>query len=98
MNKIAPRKPEYDTELFADDMAKAGLLPIDVARKARVSHTSVGRFLRHESQTPRMAKRLARVLNQTPERYLRNDRNVSAEAAPRKRAGEDSRERQQVQP
>jgi transposase-like protein len=76
MHKRTLRKPVYDTDLMLRDMAVQGLQPIDIARRAKVSHTSVGRFLHKRSQTPRMAKRLAAALRQKPERYL-----MSTEAA-----------------
>lgn len=51
-------------------MAGKGWLPIDLARRADVSHMSVGRFLRGERQTARMAKKLAEALGYSIRRYL----------------------------
>lgn len=53
-----------------DDIAAKGWQPIDLARKAKVSASSVTRFLSGEFQTPPMAKRLSRALGYGPGHYL----------------------------
>ncbi len=52
------------------DMALKGWIPTDLARKAGVSDMSVSRFLKGETQSERMAERLARALGYGPRRYL----------------------------
>lgn len=61
---------QYRVQLLKDDIKSHGWLPIDLARKARVSHMAVSRFLSGERQTPRMAKKLATALGHTIDRYL----------------------------
>lgn len=68
----------FNVALLTADIARRGWLPIDLARRAKVSHMSVGRFLRGERQTPRMAKKLASALGQSLERYVVTDARVSA--------------------
>lgn len=60
----------YDVALLKDDLAAKGWLPIDLARKAEVSHMAVSRFLSGERQTARMAKKLAVALGHSVRRYL----------------------------
>lgn len=62
--------PTYDVARLRDDMAGKGWLPVDLARKAKVSHMTVSRFLSGERQTARMAKRLAEALGYSVRRYL----------------------------
>lgn len=64
------RKPSYNVQRMLDDMALLGLLPTDIARRARVSDMTVGRFLRGERQTAPTAKRIARALGYSIRRYL----------------------------
>lgn len=64
------RASAYDVALMQADMDAKGWLPIDLARRAKVSHMTVGRFLRGERQTARMAKRLAEALGHSIRRYL----------------------------
>jgi transcriptional regulator with XRE-family HTH domain len=63
-------RPEFNVALMSDDMTAKGWLPIDLARHAGVSHVSVGRFLRGERRTARMAKKLAEALGQELGRYF----------------------------
>jgi transcriptional regulator with XRE-family HTH domain len=67
MNKV---RGCYDVPAMQADMRLKGWLPLDLARKAKVSHTSVGRFLRGERQTARMAMKLAKALGSEVSRYL----------------------------
>ena len=67
MHKSAAR---YNVPLLKDDIAAKGWLPIDLARRAKVSHMSVSRFLSGERQTARMAMKLAKALGYSVERYL----------------------------
>lgn len=68
----------YDAKLLADDIEAKGWLPIDLARKAKVSHMSVSRFLRGERQTPRMAKKFATALGFDISRYLIQSRQEAS--------------------
>lgn len=67
----------YDVALLRDDMTTKGWLPVDLARKAGVSHMTVGRFLTGERQTARMAKRLAAALGYSVRRYLISSKAVA---------------------
>jgi transcriptional regulator with XRE-family HTH domain len=53
-----------------DDMARQGWLTVDLARRARVSHMTVARFLQRRVQTPRTAKKLAKALGFSVTRYF----------------------------
>lgn len=63
----------YDVALMRADLTARGWLPIDLARKAHVSHMTVGRFLSGERQTARTAKKLADALGRSLRRYLVSD-------------------------
>jgi len=65
----------YDVARLRRDIVEAGWLPIDLARRAKVSHMTVSRFLSGERQTPRTAKKLAAALGFSIRRYI-----VSSEA------------------
>ena len=60
----------WNVELFEADMAGKGWLAVDLARRAGVSHMTVGRFLKGERQTPRTAKAMASALGYSVRRYL----------------------------
>lgn len=60
----------YDVAKLRDDISAKGWLPIDVARKAGISHMAVSRFLSGVRQTPRMAKRISRALGHAADYYL----------------------------
>lgn len=62
--------PTYDIAQLRDDIAGKGWLPIDLARRAGVSHMTVSRFLSGERQTARTAKKLAVALGHSVKRYL----------------------------
>lgn len=62
--------PSFDVVLMRDDLARKGWLPVDLARKAKVSHMTVGRFFTGEHRTPRTAKKLAKALGHSIDRYL----------------------------
>lgn len=66
------RTGRFDVARMVDDMTAAGLSPADVARRCRppVSRSTMTRFLNGTHQTPRIAKRIARVLRKTVEDYL----------------------------
>jgi len=66
----SPAAVVYDVDLMSQDMAAMGWLPIDLARKAKVSHRRVGRFFRREFQTARTAAKLAKALGQPIRRYI----------------------------
>lgn len=61
---------QYDVERMQRDMVAKGWQPVDLARKAGVSPSSVTRFFSGEFQTPRMAKRLSKALNRGAAYYL----------------------------
>jgi transcriptional regulator with XRE-family HTH domain len=69
MHKLSA-PPAFNVALLQDDMAAKGWLPIDLARKAAVSHMTVSRFLSGERRTARTAKKLATALGQSVRRYL----------------------------
>lgn len=71
-------KPRYDVSKMVADMALKGWAPTDLARAARVSDMSVSRFLRSDTQTERMADKLARALGYSPRRYFSGIDAVSA--------------------
>lgn len=61
---------EYNAQLMAEDMARKGWFRKELAAKAGVSDMSVTRFLRGERQTAPMAKKLAKALGRSINRYL----------------------------
>lgn len=69
MSTERPRA-KYDVEKMVSDMALKGWLPTDLARAADVSDMSVSRFLKGDTQTERMADRLARALGYSARRYF----------------------------
>lgn len=70
-------QPTYDIPLLKSDMVLKGWLPMDLARKADVSHMTVARFLSGEIQTPRVAKKLATALGHSLKRYVILGREVN---------------------
>lgn len=72
----------YDVALMRADLAARGWLPIDLARRAGVSHMTVSRFLSGERQTPRSAKKLATALGRSLRRYLVSDSPPVEPASP----------------
>lgn len=64
------RASAYNVPLMQADMRLKGWIPIDLARRADVSHMTVSRFLRGERQTARAAKKLAEALGHSIRRYL----------------------------
>lgn len=72
----AAATPTYDVAKMQDDLSAKGWLPIDLARKAHVSHMAVSRFLSGERRTARMAKKLAEALGYTVRRYLVSSRET----------------------
>ena len=81
----------YDVALLRQDMTAKGWLPIDLARKAEVSHMTVSRFLSGERQTARMAKKLASALGQSVRRYLRFESTATPPTATDDRRADDRR-------
>lgn len=63
---------QFNGPLMARDIAAAGWQPSDLAKRVRpkVAVSTVTRFLRGESQTAPMAKRLAKALGYEVRRYL----------------------------
>lgn len=68
----------WNAALLGDDMKSRGWLPIDLARRAKVSHMTVGRFLSGERQTARTAKKLSGALGYSIRRYLISSRSGAA--------------------
>lgn len=64
------RGPRFDVPRMQDDMVAKGWLPMDLARRARVSHMTVKRFFEGQHQTPRTAKKLAIALGRTVRDYM----------------------------
>lgn len=60
----------WDVARMQDDLAAKGWQPVDLARKAGVAASTVGRFIAGEHQTARMAKRLSRALGKPADYYL----------------------------
>lgn len=69
--------PRYDVERMQRDMVAKGWQPIDLARRAKVAASSVGRFFSGEFQTPRMAKRLSKALGRGAAYYLVGDERAA---------------------
>ena len=68
---------KFDGQRMAEDIALRGWLPVDLARKARVSDMTVYRFIRGERQTAPMAKKLAGALGYSIRRYLISSREAA---------------------
>ena len=60
----------YDVAQLRRDMDAKGWLAVDLARRAKVSHMTVGRFLSGERQTARTLKKVADALGYSTRRYL----------------------------
>jgi microcystin degradation protein MlrC len=52
----------FNVQRLAEDIARRGWMKVDLGRAAGVGPQAVGRFLRGEYQTPRMAAKFARAL------------------------------------
>lgn len=75
-----PSGPQFDDALMQDDIARQGWLPVDLARRAGVSHMTVARFLQRRVQTPRTAKKLAAALGFSVTRYFIPSRRSTVSA------------------
>lgn len=64
------RTTRFDVARMREDLDAKGWQPADLADRAGVARSTVGRFLNGESQTARMAKRLAETLGYSIRRYL----------------------------
>lgn len=62
--------PRYDVERMFRDIVGKGWQANELARRAKVSPSTVTRFLSGEFQTPKMAKRLSKALGHGPAHYL----------------------------
>lgn len=71
-------RPSYNVALMRNDMVLKGWLATDLARKARLSDMTVGRFFSGERRTARTAKKLAEALGYSIRRYLIPAREVVA--------------------
>jgi transcriptional regulator with XRE-family HTH domain len=60
----------WNAQLMAEDMAVKGWTKLEFAIRAGVSDMTVIRFLRGEQQTAPTAKKLAKALGRSVERYL----------------------------
>ena len=63
---------------MAEDIAAKGWQMVDLARKAGVAGSSVGRFIGGEHQTARMAKKLSRALGKPADHYLIRSEGAAA--------------------
>lgn len=70
------RTVHFDAERMREDIAAKGWQPADLADRAGVARSSVGRFLSGEYQTARMAARLAKTLGYSVRRYLVSSREA----------------------
>lgn len=61
---------QFNAQLMAEDMAAKGWTKLDLANRAGVADMTVIRFLRGERQTAPTAKKLAKALGRSIERYL----------------------------
>lgn len=76
MNKRV--KPRYDVGLVRDDMEARGWMLFDLAREVDLSGATITRFMKRQRQTPKTAKKIARVFGREPEYYLiRRERAVA---------------------
>ena len=64
------RAYEFNVAQLQHDIAAKGWQPVDLADRADVARSTVSRFLSGESQTPRVAKKLAKALGYSIRRYL----------------------------
>lgn len=62
--------PRFDTDRLRLDIAARGWQPADLADRAGVARSTVGRFLKGEFQTARTGKKLAETLGYSIRRYL----------------------------
>lgn len=69
---------QFDTSRMRDDIALRGWQPADLADRAGVARSTVGRFLSGEFQTARTAKKLAKALGYSIRRYLISSREAVA--------------------
>ncbi len=70
MHKSSKGAATWNATLLRDDMKIRGWIPIDLARRAKVSHMTVGRFFSGERQTARTVKKLSKALGHDVNRYL----------------------------
>jgi len=68
----------YNVGLIQQDMTSKGWLPVDLARRAGISHMTVARFLSGQHQTARMAKKIAKALGHDVPRYLVTQEQVAS--------------------
>lgn len=69
----------WDVQLIAEDMAVKGWHKRELARRAKLGHATIVRFLSGERQTAVTAAKIAKALRQDTERYLiRRDRDRMA--------------------
>lgn len=66
----AARRVEFNAQLMAEDMTRKGWTKDEFANRAGVSDMTVIRFLRGDSQTAPTAKKLAKALGRSMDRYL----------------------------
>jgi transcriptional regulator with XRE-family HTH domain len=60
----------FNVALMRDDMTVLGLNIVGLARRARLSHMTVSRFLSGERQTAKSAKKLAKALGHDVAHYF----------------------------
>ena len=67
----------YDSDRMATDMALRGWLAADLSRVSGVSPMTVSRFLNGQTQTARVAIRLAAALGYSVRRYLKTAKRAA---------------------
>jgi transcriptional regulator with XRE-family HTH domain len=70
------RTVNFDGERMRFDIAARGWQPADLADRAHVARSTVGRFLSGEFQTARTANKLSKVLGYSIRRYLISSREA----------------------
>lgn len=64
-------RANYDVELMRCDVAAKGWTQLDLARRVRVRHEVINRFLTGRNHNPKTAAKIARALGRPLERYSR---------------------------
>lgn len=60
---------QFDTDRMRYDIAAQGLTMTDLAKRAKVSNAAVTYFLKGQTRSAKMAKKLAKALGFSPRRY-----------------------------
>lgn len=73
-----PRTIQFNVDRMRADIAAHGWQPADLADKAMVARSTVGRFLSGEFQTARTAKKLAQALGYSIRRYIESTEAIAS--------------------